>query len=96
MAGVNMFVISRTSETSMPDGLLQPNDTCELTIACDIDVRVQAAGPQFQLQAGFSTASNRILLFGPSGSGKSLTLLALAGLLTPRAGRIVMRGRTFF
>ena len=28
------------------------------------------------------------MLFGPSGSGKSLTLQAIAGLLTPDAGRI--------
>lgn len=66
------------------------------SIVCDIDTRVCADGAEFHLRASFETSSRRIALFGPSGSGKSLTLMALAGLLTPRQGRIEVRGRTFF
>ena len=36
------------------------------------------------------------MLFGPSGSGKSLTLSAIAGLLRPDDGRIVVGGETLF
>jgi len=36
------------------------------------------------------------VLFGPSGSGKSLTLAAIAGLLRPDAGRIALGGETLF
>jgi putative ABC transport system ATP-binding protein len=34
----------------------------------------------------------RVLLRGPSGSGKSTLLALIAGLLTPRAGRVVVAG----
>ncbi len=36
------------------------------------------------------------LLWGPSGAGKSSCLLALAGLLRPKQGRIVLDGRILF
>jgi molybdate transport system ATP-binding protein len=36
------------------------------------------------------------VLFGPSGSGKSLTLQCLAGLVRPDTGRIVVDGRVLF
>ena len=35
---------------------------------------------------------DRVLLRGPSGSGKSTLLALIAGLLTPRAGRVVVAG----
>jgi ABC-type sulfate/molybdate transport systems ATPase subunit len=35
----------------------------------------------------------RLALFGPSGSGKTTTLEAIAGLLTPRRGRIALAGK---
>lgn len=51
---------------------------------------------RFALDIDFASASRRIALFGPSGAGKSLTLRAIAGLLAPDAGRIVINGRTLF
>ncbi|MDB4988244.1 MAG: Molybdenum transport ATP-binding protein ModC [Myxococcaceae bacterium] len=36
------------------------------------------------------------VLFGPSGAGKSTCLSALAGLVRPKRGRIVLAGRTLF
>ncbi len=37
-----------------------------------------------------------MVIFGPSGSGKSVTIQAIAGLITPDDGRIVLNGRTLF
>ncbi len=58
--------------------------------------RMVSADRQFALDISFDSDSHRIALFGPSGSGKSLTLRAIAGLLTPDDGRIVLNGRTLF
>ena len=44
-------------------------------------------GP-FHLRPRFEADEEMVVLLGPSGSGKSLTLRAIAGLLTPDRGRI--------
>jgi molybdate transport system ATP-binding protein len=90
-----MFVIGRPASTSLPPSAT-PQATASQTIACDFSVRVCGSGAEFELHSRFKTNSRRIALFGPSGSGKSLTLMALAGLLTPGSGHIEVRGRTFF
>ncbi len=51
---------------------------------------------EFQLNATFDSDSKRLVIFGPSGSGKSLTLKAIAGLLTPDGGHIRLGGTTLF
>ena len=45
----------------------------------------------FSLAASFDMRSEVLVLFGPSGSGKSLTLQALAGVDRPDGGRIALR-----
>jgi molybdate transport system ATP-binding protein len=50
----------------------------------------------FELALDFAVDHELVVLFGPSGSGKSLTLGALAGLRTPERGRIEIGGRTVF
>ena len=47
----------------------------------------------FQLDVSFDLGREIGVLFGPSGSGKSLTLLNLAGLRSPAEGRIALAGR---
>jgi molybdate transport system ATP-binding protein len=42
----------------------------------------------FHLRPRFEAEDEMVVLLGPSGSGKSLTLRAIAGLLTPDQGRI--------
>ncbi|NCC26124.1 MAG: ATP-binding cassette domain-containing protein [Deltaproteobacteria bacterium] len=64
-------------------------------VECRVAAQLSGAGTSFNLDVNFAAASSSIVLFGPSGSGKSLTLLALAGLLKPDDGRIVVQGRTF-
>ncbi|EGJ50124.1 ATP-binding cassette domain-containing protein [Desulfocurvibacter africanus] len=62
----------------------------------DIEKRLSNQSRQFTLQSRITTHGERLALFGPSGSGKSLTLLALAGLLRPDRGRIAMGERVLF
>jgi molybdate transport system ATP-binding protein len=47
----------------------------------------------FTLDAAFETAGGVTALFGPSGAGKSSIVAAVAGLLRPDAGRVVLNGR---
>ncbi|WP_459617933.1 ABC transporter ATP-binding protein [Bordetella sp. 2513F-2] len=64
----------------------------------DLDVRLQLRdGPRrFDLAARVATDAQFVALYGPSGSGKSLTLQAMAGLLRPAAGHVRVAGRTLF
>jgi molybdate transport system ATP-binding protein len=64
----------------------------------DLDIRKKlGAGKQaFELDVRLKTDSQRIVILGPSGSGKSLTLKAIAGLLRPDAGHIRIDGRVLF
>ncbi|HMM39234.1 MAG TPA: ATP-binding cassette domain-containing protein [Desulfovibrio sp.] len=50
----------------------------------------------FRLDVRLELPCRRLVLFGPSGSGKSLTLRAVAGLLRPETGRIEVGGRVLF
>ena len=51
-----------------------------------VDIRVEV--PNFGVDATFSAATGITVLSGPSGSGKSLTLAAIAGTLRPARGVI--------
>jgi molybdate transport system ATP-binding protein len=50
----------------------------------------------FTLEIDLHAEAGLTVLFGPSGSGKSMTLRAVAGLMRPDAGRIVVAGRVLF
>lgn len=50
----------------------------------------------FTLDVAFEAAGGTTVLFGPSGSGKSLTLAAIAGLLRPSRGRVEVEGAVLF
>lgn len=54
-----------------------------------------ANGPP-RLDVALEIARGITAVMGPSGAGKSTLLLALAGLVRPRAGRIVLGGATLF
>jgi len=57
-----------------------------------IQARVAALG----LEVEFQAAAGITALFGPAGAGKTLILDAIAGLLTPRAGRIILDDEILF
>lgn len=57
---------------------------------------LRAGGRTFALDSRLTSAARRIAIIGPSGGGKSLTLKAIAGLLTPDGGHIRVDGSSWF
>jgi molybdate transport system ATP-binding protein len=64
----------------------------------DVAVRrtIGAGAQRFELDVAFRSEADRLVLFGPSGAGKTLTLKAIAGLLRPDAGHVRVAGATLF
>lgn len=60
----------------------------------EIDITLRLT--EFTINAQIKAARGITVLFGPSGSGKSLTLQCVAGLVQPDAGRIVVSNRVLF
>jgi molybdate transport system ATP-binding protein len=50
----------------------------------------------FELEVRLAVGEETLVLFGPSGAGKTTTLSAIAGLVTPDAGEIVLDGVALF
>jgi molybdate transport system ATP-binding protein len=68
----------------------------DLQIKLDIRKTLRSGQREFHLQASFASASQRIVIYGASGAGKSQLLKAVAGLMTPDAGRIELGGVALF
>ena len=64
----------------------------------EVDIRktLQSGERRFELEAAFSSRDDLTVIFGASGSGKSLTIQAIAGLVTPEQGRIAVGGEVLF
>ena len=64
----------------------------------DIDIRktLRSGQRRFELGVQWRSDCQRLVILGPSGSGKSQTLKAIAGLMTPDSGHIRLGGRTLF
>ena len=63
-----------------------------MSVVVDIRKRLGA----FALDVAFEADHETVVLFGHSGSGKSVTLAAIAGLHTPDSGAVSIGGRTVF
>lgn len=63
-----------------------------MSLLVDIEKKLGA----FTLHAQFETSGGIMALLGASGSGKSVTLKCIAGIMTPDRGRIVLDGKTLF
>ncbi len=62
----------------------------------DISKTMRSGQREFNLQLKYASSGNRLVILGPSGSGKSLLLQMIAGLLTPDSGYLKLAGRTLF
>jgi ABC-type sulfate/molybdate transport systems ATPase subunit/ABC-type sulfate transport system permease component len=74
---------TRVGHRSIP-APLAPVSTPPTPVGFDIDVTVGT----FRLRVAHPENSHRVAVVGPSGSGKSVTLRVLAGLLGPDAGTV--------
>ncbi|MCB1476949.1 MAG: molybdenum ABC transporter ATP-binding protein [Rhodobiaceae bacterium] len=59
-----------------------------------LDIEMHHAFPGFALDVDFSAPAGVTALFGRSGAGKTSIVNAVAGLMRPRFGRVVLAGRT--
>jgi len=59
-----------------------------------VDIRKKYKG--FELEVAFSSEDETLAILGASGSGKSMTLKCIAGLISPDEGKIVSDGRVLF
>jgi molybdate transport system ATP-binding protein len=51
---------------------------------------------RFQLDASFASDASRLVLYGPSGAGKTQTLTMIGGIARPDSGRVVVANRTLY
>ncbi len=61
-----------------------------------LSVNITKKYKNFQLSIKFETSDNTIGILGASGCGKSITLKAIAGIIVPDSGRIILNGRILF
>jgi molybdate transport system ATP-binding protein len=61
-----------------------------------VEVNVKKVFEDFTLDVDFKSGASFTALFAPSGSGKSLTLQCIAGLVKPDEGKIVIDGKVFY
>ena len=59
-------------------------------------VDIQKQFPGFQLKTAFEADGRTLGLLGGSGSGKSMTLKCIAGIITPDKGYIALNGTVLF
>jgi molybdate transport system ATP-binding protein len=67
-----------------------------MLIDLDITKTLRAGERTFRLQAKLVSASDRVVIYGASGAGKSLLLKAIAGLAAPDAGHIALNGHRLY
>ena len=79
----------RARPTGPPAEAVAPRPGPGRAVGCHLDVRLGT----FHLEVAHQARSARLAVLGPSGSGKSAVLRALAGLLGPDAGEVTYGGR---
>jgi molybdate transport system ATP-binding protein len=67
-----------------------------MKVRVDIRKTLRSHGREFKLDASFEAEHDCTVVFGPSGSGKSLTMQCIAGLVKPDEGRIQIGERVLF
>jgi molybdate transport system ATP-binding protein len=61
-----------------------------------LEVHLEKKLPGFSLDVSWSVGNEMAVLFGYSGSGKSMTLRMIAGLSRPDAGRVTLDGEVLY
>ena len=61
-----------------------------------LEVDIEARRGDFRVAAAFQSDAPIVALFGRSGAGKSTVVNAIAGIMKPSRGRIVVEGRVLF
>ena len=61
-----------------------------------LKVNIEKRLATFSLSVQIEVGAEILVLFGPSGAGKTQTLNAIAGMMTPDAGEITLDGTVFF
>lgn len=67
-----------------------------MSIDFSIHKTLTAYKRSFTLNAEYKTHSDRLVILGESGSGKSVLLKTIAGLMTPDKGKIILQHRILF
>jgi molybdate transport system ATP-binding protein len=67
-----------------------------MKLSVDIHKTLRSREREFHLHATFAATDDCTVIFGPSGSGKSLTIQAIAGLIRPDHGRIQVGSELLF
>jgi molybdate transport system ATP-binding protein len=69
-----------------------------MTAVWDVALRrtLRQGKSRFELDVAFRSESSRLVLFGPSGAGKTQTLRIISGTAQPDHGRIAVAGRVLF
>jgi molybdate transport system ATP-binding protein len=64
----------------------------------DVDLKrvLLHEGRRFELGVRFASDAPRLVLYGPSGAGKTQTLKMIAGVARPDSGRVAVAGRALF
>lgn len=87
---------TRTGAAVAPRGPRFRPAACDRAHPTSLAVRIRHRVGTFALDMKFTSSRRRIAILGPSGSGKSLMLKSLAGLLHPSSGQITVAGRVMF
>ncbi len=58
--------------------------------------RLRHEAQRFDLDVSFASDAHRLVLFGPSGAGKTQTVKMLAGIVRPGHGRVAIAGRVLY
>ena len=87
IAVVNIRRLPRVRRRPIP-APVAPVVTSPAPVGFDIDATVGT----FRLRVAYPEGGHRLAIVGPSGSGKSVTLRVLAGLLGPGAGAVTYNG----
>ena len=67
-----------------------------MRLRVDIEKTLRGGDTEFRLDVSFTAEDDRLVIFGPSGSGKSITMQCIAGLVSPDQGVIEVNGRVLF